>query len=357
MQFPRRGTQLTTPVEEQHLLPAHSPFSDLAIPATHLLQNDPDMSSKADLSTGQPHQSAPSEQTNILRSSSCAKTALNPSTQSGQIRPFSPPYFRLTDQEHKDLQKRSHQSSTYVFGNPRILRELDDLGRGWSAFVRAREQAERDGSLATFQLQLKAEMDETAHLGLVNKNFSGATQRLDERGSPLPPGAVSLQAAEEGSDQMARPGTKRKRLSTSELKYLDMDGKNGMNKISHAGSMERWKLMRRQENLGARTRYPTKTQSHPQSTEAEAEAVASPAVLERRRSSILQTRLTGHPDPSETKRGRTTRSPTLTRAPSPVPRPPARDRAHLHPFLTISTKAGTRHSLNSPASGKAAERS
>ncbi|KAJ4418096.1 hypothetical protein N0V82_005759 [Gnomoniopsis sp. IMI 355080] len=125
------------------------------------------------------------------------------------------------DDELRDFQKRSHQSSTYLFSDLLLVQELEKLGRGWSAFVRAKDKARRDGIIATFQSRLKAEMDETAHLGLAYKD-AGANPKLDEHGLPMPPGAVSLQAAEAKSREIANKRKKKKRHRPTELKQPAM---------------------------------------------------------------------------------------------------------------------------------------
>lgn len=219
---------------KKQITPTSSSSSASEIHAPHLTRNDFHLNSY--LSTDLPHHA---EQKSISLLSQFPQTASKSSVNYGQARPFTLPYFRLTDQEHKSLQKRSHQSSKYVFGNLRLVRELEDLGRGWSAFIRARNQAEQDGSLASFQLQLKAEIDETARLGAAYSKTPGAKQRLDEIDMPLPPNAVSMHAAEEGSQEIAKQGEKRKRWEASELMQLTMDSDNGMreNKVNESDQL------------------------------------------------------------------------------------------------------------------------
>ncbi|KAJ4386338.1 hypothetical protein N0V93_009233 [Gnomoniopsis smithogilvyi] len=150
-----------------------------------------------------------------------------PSSSSQAAFDSSLPYFRLTNQELKDLQRRKRQTSTYVFGDPILLRELEDLGRGWGAFVRAQEQARQDGVYASFKSKLKAEMDETARLGVAYSKGTGAKLKLDDHDRPLPPGAVSLLAAKQASKQITGEIKKRKRSESAKLEQLALQRRNG----------------------------------------------------------------------------------------------------------------------------------
>lgn len=209
---------------------------------------------------------------------------------------FTLPYFRLTDQEHSSLQKRLHQSSAYVFGNLRLVRELENLGRGWSAFVRAQEQAKKDGILPAFQLQLKAELDETVRMGTAYNKVLGAKQRLDEHDNPLPPSAVSMRAAETGSTQLLKQGEKRKGIKASELGQLDTGDNNGEEWGKSCGAMNWFKLTRYKEHLRVMN---TEIQSHRPNAEVD------PAVL-RTRSTFLEPRLRKVSDPGDIRRDRIT---------------------------------------------------
>lgn len=130
------------------------------------------------------------------------------------LQPFNPPFFRLTQREFRNLRKKAHKSAKHKFSDSYIAQELRNLGRGWDGFVRARADAEKQGSLPLFQRRLQAEIDETARLGLEMGQDPRSTS--NSGAMPLPPGAVSMEAAREAANKgglLAHENERNKRLS------------------------------------------------------------------------------------------------------------------------------------------------